>query len=88
MNSTVILESGYFFQKKKTGSRDKREKSKTNNYVTNLGKFIFNSFYKYDASKKCMNMISYVLIKGIHRQVIMNIKLVLTGKARHVEFLK
>ena len=50
---------------------------------------MFNLFYKYDASKKCMNMISYMcLSKKYIIKVIMNIKLVLTSKARHVEFLK
>ena len=42
---------------------------------------MFKLFYKYDANKKCMNMISYMcLSKEFIIKVIMNKKLVLTRK--------
>ena len=50
---------------------------------------MFKLFHKNDASKKNMNKISYMcLSKKYIIKIIMNIKLVLTSKARHVEFLK
>ena len=43
---------------------------------------MFNLFYKYDASKKYMNMILYMcLSKKFIIKDIMNMKLVLTSKA-------
>ena len=50
--------------------------------VRNLGNFMFNLFHKYDASKKYMNMISYMCLsnKFIIKDI-MNMKLVLTSDA-------
>jgi len=59
------------------------------NIVRKLGKFMFNLFHKYDANKKCMNMISCMcLSKEFIIKVIMSMKLVLTSKEWHVESLK
>ena len=50
---------------------------------------MLNLFHKYDASKKCMNIVSYMcLSKEYIIKVIMDIKLVLTSMTKHVEFLK
>ena len=50
---------------------------------------MFKLFYKYDPNKKCMNIISCMcLSKEFIIKVIMNMKLVLTSKACHVEILK